>query len=224
MKVKKIKEAVKKFWNWVCDLDFVFKWVIILALICIIVIFIFFLILPLIFGSSLSLAGVESSSMSHQMEIVGNDSELRLCRSVYSGQEKKQGQVDFDGYWEACGEWYEQRNISKQTFSEFPLKNGFKKGDIIIVWETSELKIGDIIVFKKNLESTSKLIIHRIVSMEDNIIQTKGDSNTGQSFGMNETNIDQEQIIGKSVFRIPFLSWPKIWVKELIDAFKKSNL
>jgi len=150
-------------------------------------ILIIFLNLPLIFRGYLTLTVVESSSMSHQ--------------------------IDFNEYWTAYGNWYEENNISKQQFSEFPLKNGFNKGDVIIVWKTSELKIGDIITFKKAFDS-KKPIIHRIVSIDkQGIIQTKGDNTRNQS--KSETNITQNQIIGKAILKIPLLGWPKIWLDNL---------
>ncbi len=227
MNIKKTKEAIKKSWKWIWHSDSIWSWIVALALIYIIIKFIFFPTLSLIFGASLPLAGVESSSMDHQ--IVKDDyHRLSLCENIYSEQEKKDiGHIDFNEYWETCGSWYEQRDISKEQFSEFSMKNGFKKGDIIVVWGRFKSKIGDIIIFKPNSKSTApRPIIHRIVSIENNIIQTKGDHNGKQLITFNniyktdETNISEEQIIGKAVIRIPLLGWPKIWATELINAFR----
>jgi len=106
------------------------------------------------------------------------------------------------------------------------MKNGFSKGDIIVVWGRFEPKIGDIIIFQPNPESLApRPIIHRIVDIEDNIIQTKGDHNEKQLTKANnlyktdETKIYQNQIIGKAIFKIPYLGWPKIWLVEFMKFF-----
>ncbi len=216
---------IKKAWKWIWQSDSILSWVVALAVIYIIVKFIFFPGLSLILGSSLPLAGVESSSMEHQI-VKDNYGVLSLCNNVYNSQNKKS--LNFSEYWENCGDWYEQRNISKQTFSTFPLKNGFSKGDVIIVWGRFKPKLGEIIIFKPNPDSTApRPIIHRIVNINENgIIQTKGDHNKKQLtkdnniYKTDETNIKQEQIIGKAVIRIPFLGYPKIWAIEIINAFR----
>jgi len=217
-----IKNKIKKSWNWVWHSDSIWSWIVALAIIYIVIKFIFFPGLSLLFGTSLPLAGVESSSMDHQ--IARDDHNiLNLC-----GKIKDENSIDFNQYWETCGNWYEENNITKEQFSEFPLKDGFKKGDIIIVWGRFKPKIGDIIVFKVNPGSTApRPIIHRIVSIdEQGTIQTKGDHNAKQLTSSNniyktdETKISQDQIIGKAIMKIPLFGWPKIWASELINAFK----
>lgn len=215
----KIASALKKLWRWIWDSESILSWIVALAFIFIFVKFIFFPGLSLIFGTSLPLAGVESSSMDHH--IVSDDyKRLNLCGNWYNKKES----VDFIKYWDACGQWYEDKNISKEIFSGFPLKNGFSKGDIIIVWGRFTPKIGDIIIFKPNKESSApRPIIHRIVSIENNIIQTKGDHNEKQlvasnnQYNTDETNINQEQIIGKAILKIPYLGYIKIWSVEIIS-------
>jgi len=214
---------IKKYWNWVWNSNSIWSWIVALVLIFILIKLVFFPGLSLITGTSLPLAGVESSSMDHQ--IVKDDyGILGLCGDIYSLNEKKP--IIFDKYWELCGDWYEQKNIDKQKFSEFPLKNGFKKGDIVFVLGRFEPKIGDIIIFKTNPESIApRPIVHRIVSIENEIIQTKGDHNQDQLtvsnniYKTDETNIKQEQIIGKVVFVIPYLGWFKIWAVEFFRLF-----
>jgi signal peptidase I len=229
MDLHNLKKKVKKIWSWIWNSNSIWSWLVALALIFLIVKFIFFPTLSLIFGTSLPLAGVESSSMDHQ--IVRDNSEiLTLCGEVYSKQEKKEiGHIDFDEYWEICGDWYvDNKHITKPIFEKFTMKNGFRKGDIIIVWGRFTPKIGDIIIFKPNPGSMApRPIIHRIVSIDENkIIQTKGDHNKEQLASSNnfyntdETNIKEEQIIGKAVFKVPYLGWIKIWFTELINIFR----
>ncbi len=228
MDFQNIKSNIKKSWNWIWHSDSIWSWIVALALIYIIVKFIFFPSLSLIFGTSLPLAGVESSSMDHQI-INDNYHRLTLCGNIYSKQEKKEiGYINFNKYWKTCGNWYENKNISEEQFSEFSLKNGFKKGDVIIVWGKFKPKIGDIIIFKSNPDSTAPHpIIHRIINInEQGIIQTKGDHNAEQLTKSNniyktdETHINQKQIIGKAVIKIPFLGWPKIWLTKVINVFR----
>lgn len=222
MNLTETKNNIKKFWNWVWHSDSILSWVVALIIIFIFVKFIFFPTLSLIMGTSLPLAGVESSSMDHQ--IVENDyGMLTLCDKIYS--EKEKTSMNFDEYWGKCGKWYEERGISKEDFSEFPMKNGFRKGDIIIVWGRFEPKVGDVIIFKPNKESRApRPIIHRIIKIENGTIQTKGDHNPEQlkisnnDYRTDETNIKEQQIIGKAVFKIPYLGWFKIL---FVKFFKK---
>jgi len=221
MSFKDVLSTIKKSWNWIWNSDSILSWITALIIIYIFVKFIFFPGLSLIMGTSLPLAGVESSSMDHQ--IVTDDlSRLNLCGRTYSAGEKEH--IDFDEYWTRCGNWYENRSISKEQFSQFTLKNGFAKGDIIIVWGRFTPKIGDIIIFKPNSDSSApRPIIHRIVSINNSIIQTKGDHNgeqlvyTNNNFRTDETSIKQDQIIGKAIFKVPYLGYFKIWFTEIIN-------
>jgi len=229
MNFKELKSKIKKTWNWIWNSDSILSWIVALILIFLIVKFIFFPTLSLIFGTSLPLAGVESSSMDHQ--IVKEDSGiLTLCGEIYSEEQKKEiNHINFNEYWNRCGNWYvNNKHITKPIFEKFLMKNGFKKGDIIIVWGRFTPKLGDIIIFKPNSGSRApRPIIHRIVEInEQRIIQTKGDHNKEQLTALNnfyqtdETNIKEEQIIGKAIFKIPYLGWIKIWFTELINIFR----
>jgi len=66
-------------------------------------------------------------------------------------------------------------------------------------------------------------IVHRIVKINDKIIQTKGDHNEDQLTSNNnvyktdETNINNDQLIGKVIFKIPYLGWFKIWITDLFN-------
>jgi len=223
-KFQKFISAIKKSWHWIWNSDSIWSWLVALALIYIFIKFIFFPFLTLITGSVLPLAGVESSSMDHQ--IVRDDyGTLSLCGNIYTNENKFS--VDFEKYWEICGGWYEDRNITKEKFSSFSMKNGFKKGDIVVVWGRFIPKIGDVIIFQANPESTApRPIVHRIVKIENidgkTIYQTKGDHNSEQLsknnniYKTDETTITPERIIGKVVFKIPYLGWFKIW---LVDFF-----
>jgi len=224
MDLQKIKEIIKKSWNWVWNSDSIWSWIIALAIIFVVVKFVFFPMLSLIMGTSLPLAGVESSSMDHQV-IKDNNKFLNLCGEGYTKENKEY--INFNEYWDVCGNWYEHNvDIDKETFSNFWLHNGFRKGDIIIVWGRFTPKVGDIIIFNAN-GNAPRPIIHRIVNIDENgIIQTKGDHNKDQLTSSNniyrtdETNIKEEQIIGKAILKVPYLGWVKIWFIDLINAFR----
>lgn len=116
--------------------------------------------------------------------------------SMYQG-------YSFDEWWNNNHDWYEQRGISKEIFYDFSFRRGLNKGDIIFVWGRGNYELGDIIIFQAN---TQHPIIHRIVS--ESFISTKGDNNPSQLAV--EGKINQDSIIGKSVFKIPYLGWVKL--------------
>ncbi len=228
MGFQEILKTIKKSWNWIWNSDSILSWIVALVVIFIFIKFIFFPSLSIILGTQLPLAGVESSSMDHSSlkDCIRQDSrglcirysqEYKLCGKNFD----KHSFFNLNSYWENCGDWYENIEISKQEFENFPMKNGFSRGDIIIVWGRFKPKIGDIIIFKANAESKApRPIIHRIVKIENNLIQTKGDHNERQLLisdpgFTDETTIKQEQIIGKAIFKIPLLGYVKIWATEL---------
>jgi signal peptidase I len=85
-----------------------------------------------------------------------------------------------------------------------------------------ELEVGDIIVFSSGKPYP---IIHRIVAtqMENGDVSyvTKGDNNPQPivSFDLNEENVQEEQLLGKAVFRIPFVGYLKLLVVDGLALF-----
>ena len=233
MALQEIIKTIKKSWNWIWNSDSILSWLVALVLIFVFIKFIFFPGLSLILGTELPLAGVESSSMDHSSlrycmkynlngQCLQLSQDYEICGSGYN----KKINFNLDEYWNTCGKWYEENGVSKEEFSEFTLKNGFSKGDIIIVWGRFEPKIGDIIIFKPNEGSLApRPIIHRIVKIENEIMQTKGDHNELQlksdnnPYKTEETSITKDRIIGKAVFKIPYLGYVKIWAVELWSRF-----
>ncbi|MEO0075770.1 MAG: hypothetical protein ABIK31_06660 [candidate division WOR-3 bacterium] len=184
----KIKQNFKKFWNFLKE-DSWQSWLVSLILVIILIRFIFFPTLSLITGSSLPLVVVESCSMYHESS--------------------------YEQWWSNNQILYLSHNITKKQFDKFPFKNGLNKGDIVLVWGHSEVKKGDVIIFKPNEDSFAiNPIIHRAISI--NPISTKGDHNSQQLTRDNniqrldETNIPQEKVVGKAIFRVPLLGWVKL--------------
>jgi signal peptidase I len=229
MSFQDTKNTIKKSWKWIWNSDSIWSWLIALVIIFLFIRFIFFPGLSLIQGTSLPLAGVESSSMDHSsLKYCANYDNFGNCVYYSTDYEICGNRFDSrmffnsDKYWETCGNWYLKKSITKDEFNSFPMKNGFSKGDIIIVWGRFTPKIGDIIIFKPNGASLApNPIIHRIVSINNGIIETKGDHNSEQLHASNniyktdETTITKDQIIGKAVFKIPYLGYVKIWASDL---------
>ena len=67
-----------------------------------------------------------------------------------------------------------------------------KVNDLIIIRESDDYKIGNIVTFKNDDE----YITHRIVSINGNEIITKGDANN-----MNDEPITRDKIVGKLIYK-----------------------
>lgn len=141
---------------------------------------IFFPILSLITGTSLPLVIVESCSMYHHE----------------------------DGFEKILeNDIYEENNISLKDTENWIFQNGFSKGDIIFVIGAKNIEVGDVIIFEAG---TKYPLIHRVISANE-IYSTKGDNyltNPGQLSV--EEEIFEEQIIGKALFKIPYIGWMKL--------------
>tara|TARA_Y100000034_G_C6908253_1_gene422166 strand:+ start:1747 stop:2331 length:585 start_codon:yes stop_codon:yes gene_type:complete len=149
--------------------------------------FVLFPILGAILGTSLPMVAVVSSSMDH------ND-------------------IQFDQWWENNKEFYIQKNITEEQFSNFLFRDGFDKGDAMILVGKSNYEVGDTIVFRNT--PNSEPIIHRVVEVGSDYVATKGDNNSGQ---LNyEKHIKNDKIIGKATIRAPLLGWVKVIFLESI--------
>lgn len=112
--------------------------------------------------------------------------------------------TDFDGWWESNAVWYNRKDIAKNDFRDFPFRNGLNKGDIILVLGRGDYKVGDVIVFESEFRFP---LIHRIVEINP-AVGTKGDNNFNQL--PQEQEIPEEEILGKSLVRVPGLGWVKL--------------
>ncbi|MFQ6010395.1 MAG: signal peptidase I [Candidatus Aenigmatarchaeota archaeon] len=86
----------------------------------------------------------------------------------------------------------------------------YYKGDLIFVQHADEVSAGDIIVF--DAPAYRYPIIHRVISIEEGVITTKGDNNVNPDPW--KTTVDE--IHGKSVLRVPFLGWVKVGLFEIL--------
>ena len=205
MNKKEFKKLLKRVWHFIWEEDSIWSWIANVILAFILIKFIVYPGLGFILSTSHPVVAVVSESMEHN--------------------------INFYDWWEENKEWYIENGISKEEFEKFPLKNGFNKGDIMVLVgkKPGQIKLGDVIVFVSHRERPrNDPIIHRVVNKFDNgayvTLKTKGDNNEGQINGCNEkenectneTDILEEQLIGKAVLRIPFLGYIKIWFVEAL--------
>lgn len=204
----KFKQTLKKVWHFIWVEDSIWSWLVNIVLAFVLIKFIVYPGLGLALGTQFPIVAVVSSSMEHR------------------GQ-------GFDAWWESNQAWYEAHGITKEQFSKYPMKNGFNKGDIIVLkgLKPGDIEVGDIMVFKSSrLYPKPDPIIHRIVDIDkdakgNNLYQTKGDNNRDSIDNMcdspttciDEYDISQDQVLGFSVVRIPLLGYIKIWFAELIQ-------
>ncbi|MBS3171383.1 signal peptidase I [Candidatus Woesearchaeota archaeon] len=114
--------------------------------------------------------------------------------------------ADFENWWQANGKWYEDSGITKKEFSEFSFKNGINQGDIMVLKNNDNIGAGDVIVFN----GRGNPIIHRVIEENEQGFRTKGDNNPVSDIEITNS------LIGKAVFRIPYLGWIKIAFNGLI--------
>ena len=195
----------KKIFRFIWKDDSLLSWIVNVILAFLIVKFLIFPGLGLIFNTQLPVVAVISCSMEHN--VPGSDP----CSLKH---------VNLDDFWKYKGKWYEDNGITKIEFENYPMKDGFNKGDIIFLYGSEKIRKGDIIVFKGS-SSSGNPIIHRVVKIKENGYQTKGDNNQDSYPQLNEININPQNTVGKAFLRIPYLGWVKIGFSNLIDMFRR---
>ena len=89
----------------------------------------------------------------------------------------------------------------------------YERGDAVIYKKINvgELKVGDIIAFKKS----DKIITHRIVKINKvnngYLINTKGDANNTPDVW----DVKEEEILGIVNYRIKYIGYPTLWFNEM---------
>nr|MBA4404736.1 signal peptidase I [Nanoarchaeum sp.] len=186
--------TLRKIWDFLWHSNSLASWVVSFIVAFILVKFVIYAGIGLILGTSYPIVAVVSGSMEHNG-------------------------VGFDQWWDENKEWYEDNNIDQEEFREYIFKNGFNKGDIMILVgeEAKDINKGDVIVFQAN---TNNPIIHRVVKVSEDKVyyfQTKGDNNPESYEQLGETKISEDRVIGKAVVKIPLLGWVKIIFAEIIQ-------
>jgi signal peptidase I len=186
---------LRKFWKFIWKDDSLASWIVSLILAFLLVKFIVYPGLGLLFGTTHPVVAVISVSMEHNK--------------------------GFDEWWEENKGWYLDNSINKEDFNNYIFKDGFNKGDIIVLFGTKakDIKRGDVIVFDSESDNTKHPIIHRVVMRwsEDSVytFKTKGDNNEDVLTVLGEDKITVDRVIGKAKFRIPWLGWIKIKFSEI---------
>ena len=205
--MKDWKATLKKIWYFIWEDDSIWSWIVNIALAFVLIKFIVYPGLGFLLQTSHPVVAVVSESMEHNNR--------------------------FDGWWDKANEWYIANDISKEVFQRFPLRNGFNKGDIMILKgkKAENIQIGDVIVF---WSAKKDPIIHRVVKKwqlnNAYYFQTKGDHNKESitDLSVDEVGITNQRLIGynsyergsRALFRVPYLGYIKIWAVELIDLVK----
>ena len=195
MNKRKLKKQIGKIWYFVWEDNSIWSWIVNIILAFVLIKFIVYPGLGFLLSTSHPVVAVVSESMEHN--------------------------IGFDEWWEKNKEWYIENGIDKEYFEKFSLKNGFNKGDIMVLVgrDAENVAVGDIIVFRSDRKDP---IIHRVVkkmhSGNEVYFQTKGDNNKDviKNKALDETNIHQDNVIGKAVIKIPFLGYIKIWFVEIL--------
>ncbi len=193
MAFKDIRELLRKLWHFIWEDNSIWSWIFNIVLAFVLIKFVLYPVLGFAIGTTHPIVAVVSSSMEHH--------------------------ESFDDWWAHNGNYYLGYNITREDFEGFILKNGFNKGDIIILRgaKPEKITVGDVIVFKSPRPDP---IIHRVIRVwkegDKYFFRTKGDNNpeSGSSPSLDETRISEDQVIGKAFIRIPVLGYVKILFVE----------
>lgn len=219
------KTALKKSWHFIWHDDSIWSWIANVVIAFVLIKFIVYPLLGLLLGTGLPVVAVVSGSMEHK--IVPDCNQLSPYTGLCTGHE--QGVYEICGkqfsdadrletaeYWDICGGWYQANSdITLTMFEQFPFPNGFNTGDIMVLSGPADLQQGDVIVYQ--LAGRSYPIIHRIVSSNQTsagaIYLIKGDHNPSPD----PFYVHSDQMLGKAIFRIPYLGYIKIWAVKALN-------
>lgn len=182
--------TLKKFWSFLKE-DSIYSLIVVLIIAAIVIRYVFFPLLSFLTGSALPLVIVESCSMHHY-------------------------EYGFEKIFDAS-KIYQNNNISLEDTKGWTFQDGFNKGDVIFVVGADNVKIGDVIIFNAGARYP---LIHRVVSIGEDengiFYSTKGDNRiTNYNQLSSEKKIYQDQLIGKALFRVPYIGWIKLVFFEL---------
>jgi len=190
----------KRFWRFIWEEDSIWSWIANIVLTFILIKYVVFPFLGLLLGTEFPVVAVVSTSMEHDEAFDQWWSSEALCEDRVCTQSV----------------FYGMFNITKEEFKNFRFRNGFNKGDVMVLTSAQSIGIGDTAVF---FAKDGRPIIHRVVSLDP--IKTKGDHNKAQimTSQLNENNVSRQDLIGKAWFRIPLLGYVKILFVELASLF-----
>jgi len=192
-----MRKTLKKVWLFLWEEDSIYSWIANVLIAFVIIKYLLYPGLGLVLGTPAPIVAVVSGSMEHEGSFDEFWSKGMCCNARCSGKLVQ-------------GEYYENINISRDDFREFDFVNGFNMGDIMVLASAESAQKGDVLVYL--VPRRPDPIIHRIVDIKQTsqgkVFTTKGDHNC--DIGSFERNIPEERVIGKAVWRVPFLGWVKI--------------
>src|SRR3989344_3768254 len=153
------KKNLKRLWQFIWEDNSVWSWIANIALAFVLIKFIVYPGLGFLLSTSYPVVAVVSESMEHK----GNfDEWWGKANGKYVVESLQFSNGTLQKVQIALDEFYINKSISKGDFSGFPFKNGFNKGDIMVLKGKSakNIKVGDVIVF---WSAKKDPIIHRIV-------------------------------------------------------------
>ncbi len=121
---------------------------------------------------------------------------------------------DLEGIME--NEAYTMNNLSLNDTTGWSFKNGLNKGDVIFVVGAKNARVGNVVIFDSG-GNAAHPIIHRIIKSDSAKITTKGDHNNGLL--PYEQDVSRNRLVGKAVFRVPYIGW----IKLIFYEFSKST-
>jgi hypothetical protein len=201
----KIKNKLKKFWNFLNE-DSWQSTVVFILLFLVLIMYVFSPLLGLLTGFSYSESIIKLSPQASFPFLAINSNSINLVIVESCSMYHKE---PLEKILE--NKIYSENNISLEKTKDWNFKRGFSKGDIIFSIAPKNIKIGDVIIFNSEQQNVRYPIIHRIIRMEETLT-TKGDNNPGLlSY---EKEISNEQVLAKSIFRVPYLGWIKLMFFE----------
>ncbi|NQV09149.1 signal peptidase I [Candidatus Woesearchaeota archaeon] len=204
MNKKETKKILKKIWYFIWEDNSIWSWLVNILLAFILIKFIVYPGLGFVLSTTHPIVAVMSGSMEHE----GSFDDWWNSETTVCAGNKECPQAEF----------YLMYNISKDDFKSYKFKNGFNTADIMVVYGTENIELGDVVVYQTK---NPVPVIHRVINKwEENgeyFVTTKGDHNAGINF--NERNLDSDYIIGKAVFRVPYLGWIKLGFVKIMNSF-----
>lgn len=190
----------KRVWLFLWKDDSISSWIANLIIAFLLIKFIFYPLFGLVLGTQFPVVAVVSSSMEHHP-------------------------FNFDAWWMKSQDFYLSKNITKFEFLSYPFDHGFNKGDIMILSgaDVNRIKKGTVIVYWSGKKYP---IIHRFIGknivMNQTYLMSKGDNNPYmiRTFGLDETRIPPDRVVGKAILRIPLLGYVKIWFVDLLQMMR----
>lgn len=200
-----LKSGVRSVWEFFWEEESWLSWFANLVLAFVVIKYLVYPALGLLLGTSFPIVAVVSGSMEHDSSF--EDWWDTVCvRELTENVTVTQGDI------------YSRFDISEEDFREFDFKNGFNKGDLMVLMGPGNAGKGDVIVFMADHRNDP--IIHRAIQVKEvdgtKIFKTKGDNNC--AIAPFEEHVSESRTVGKAVLRIPLLGWVKIGFVNLIGV------